>query len=163
MTEIKDLLIKEFGEAIILDEVPGLMPIIKVPSTEISKIADFLKNNENCYFDSLSCITGIDNGPEKDTMELMYVLNSIPFGHKITLQCVISRNTAGGDMPTIPTVSNVWHSANWDEREIFDLLGIEFIGHPNMRRILMPEDWLGYPLRKDYLQQETYHGITVKY
>jgi NADH-quinone oxidoreductase subunit C len=162
MSKFKEILIEKFGETIILEEIGGLMPILKVPFLEIDKISAFLKTDDRCYFDSLSCITGIDNGPEANTMELLYVLCSIPYGHKITLKVVFDRN-AGLELPKVNTVSNVWHSANWDEREIFDLLGIEFINHPDMRRILMPDDWEGYPLRKDYEHQETYHGITVKY
>jgi NADH-quinone oxidoreductase subunit C len=163
MNNIKDILVEKFGEAIILEEITGLMPILKVPVEEIARIGAFLKTNERCFFDCLSCITGIDNGPETKTMEVLYVLYSIPYGHKLTLKIIFERNASENILPKVPSLSSIWHSANWDEREIFDLLGIEFVGHPDMRRILMPDDWEGYPLRKDYQHQETYHGITVKY
>lgn len=163
MINLKEILIEEFGETIILDEVGGLMSILKVPVDKISKISRFLKEDSRCYFDSLSCITGIDNGLEKNTMEVVYNLYSIPHGHKIALKVELPRNVLGEELPKVPSVSGVWHSANWDEREVYDLLGIQFVGHPDLRRILMPDDWEGHPLRKDYQHQEIYHGITVKY
>ena len=66
------------------------------------------------------------------------------------------------DNPTMPTVSGVWRTAIWQEREIFDLLGVVFEGHPDLRRILLPEDWVGHPLRKDFVEPTEYHGISTK-
>ena len=163
MENIKQILIEQFAERIILEEIAGLMPILKVPFAEINSICKFLKSDARCYFDSLSCLTGIDNGPEKNTMELVYNLYSIPYDIKLALKVEVKRNAIGEPIPQVQTVSDVWHSANWLEREIFDLVGIQFTNHPDMRRILMPNDWEGHPLRKDYQQQEIYHGITVKY
>jgi NADH-quinone oxidoreductase subunit C len=163
MHNIKEILIEKFGPEIILEELAGLMPILKVSTDQITNICSFLKTDSRCYFDSLSCLTGIDNGPEKNTMEVVYNLYSIPYDQKIALKVEFARNAEGESIPKVSSVSSIWASANWDEREAFDLLGIEFIGHPDLRRILMPTDWEGYPLRKDYQQQEIYHGITVKY
>ncbi len=162
MENIKAILTDKFGDSI-LETVDGLIPILKIEPREIDNICQFLLKDERCYFDSLSCLVGIDNGPEKGTMEVVYNLYSIPYDKKITLKIEISRQLTGEPLPKVPSVSGIWHSANWDEREVFDLLGIEFVGHPDLRRILMPSDWEGFPLRKDYQQQELYHGITVKY
>ena len=158
MEKIKQILIEQFGERIILEEIAGLIPILKVPLDEINAICKFLKADSRCYFDSLSCLVGIDNGPEKNTMEIVYNLYSIPYGHKLALKIIFNR-----DEPKTLSVSEVWHSANWAEREAFDMYGIIFEGHPDLRRILLPEDWEGHPLKKDYVQQDKYHGITVKY
>jgi NADH-quinone oxidoreductase subunit C len=66
------------------------------------------------------------------------------------------------DNPVVQTVENVWKAANWLEREIYDLLGVVFTGHCDLRRLLMPEDWIGYPLRKDFVEPEEYHGINTR-
>jgi len=72
------------------------------------------------------------------------------------------RGEVPGQLPQVPTVSHVWRTAEWHEREVYDLSGIEFVGHPDMRRILCPEDWVGHPLRKDYQMPEEYHGIRAR-
>lgn len=163
MVNIKELLIEKFGADIIIAESAGLMEILTVPVNQIHDICQFLKYDSRTYFDSLACLTALDNGPEVNTMEIVYNLYSIPYDFKIALKIVFDRSVNGEELPKVQSVSDIWHSANWDEREAFDLMGIEFVGHPDLRRILMPSDWQGHPLRKDYVEQEIYHGITVKY
>lgn len=114
-------------------------------------------SHPSLYFDLLSCITGIDNGPGRD-MELAYNLYSIPHDHHLMIKVKLQR-----DAPQIESVASVWRSANWLEREIFDMYGIVFMNHPDLRRILMPADWEGHPLRKDYKHQEYYRDIKVEY
>jgi NADH-quinone oxidoreductase subunit C len=116
------------------------------------------------YFDSLSCITGMDNGPQAGTMEVIYNLYSIPYDLHLMLKVRLERpKTANDPLPEVPSLTGIWKSADWMERETYDLLGIRFSGHPDLRRILLPADWEGYPLRKDYELQEYYHGIKVRY
>lgn len=161
MHDIKVLLQEQFGVDSVWQMQEGLMPILGCSHEKIADICLFLHDDVRCYMDCLSCLTALDLGPEAGTIEVVYNLYSIPLGHKIALKVAVSRDLSTA--PSIPTVSHIWHSANWDEREAYDMYGISFAGHPDMRRILMPEDWQGHPLRKDYEQQEQYHGIKVKY
>ncbi len=89
-------------------------------------------------------------------LEFVYNLSSYPHRHLFTLKVDTPR-----DNPVVPTVSGLWSHADWQEREVFDLLGVVFEGHPDLRRILMPEDWPGHPLRKDFVEPEEYHGIST--
>ena len=123
---------------------------------DLIPIATILWQNPEMYFDHLACITGIDNGSETNTMEVIYNLYSIPFDRSLTVKVILDRKN-----PEIESVSYIWKSANWLEREVFDMFGIQFKNHPDLRRILMPADWEGFPLRKDYQEQETYRNIKL--
>jgi NADH-quinone oxidoreductase subunit C len=163
--KFKDILINSLGEDIILQ---ADHQCLTVPTARIAEVCMLLHTHEDCYFDMLSCLTGLDNGVEKApmdiaTMEVIYNLYSIPFEHSLMLKIIFPRNLENEPLPVVPTVSHIWRTADWHEREVFDLLGINFSNHPDMRRILLPEDWVGHPLRKDYEAQEYYHGIQVKY
>ena len=118
------------------------------------EIAKWLKSNESLYFDSLQCNTGMDLG--EGILESRYNLHSMKHLHNIEIRIKVSV-----EKPDIPSVEEVWRVADWFERETYDMFGINFIGHRDLRRILLPEDWEGWPLRKDYEEQETYHGIVV--
>lgn len=165
--ETLELIIKvlqdKLGDGIVLEASETPQMSLKVDVSKLRDVCKELYTNEQTYFDYLNCITGIDNGEKVGTMEVVYNLTSIPYERQLTLQVVLSRNTEEENLPQVPTISDIWRTANWQEREVFDLLGIEFIGHPDMRRILLPQDWEGYPLRKDYEHQEKYHGIKVEY
>lgn len=160
--EIVLLIKRSFEEGVIIETDETLLqPVITIATDRITDVCAFLHINEQTYFDQLSCLTGIDNGVEVGTMEVIYNLYSIPFDVRLTLKVVVQRSE--DVLPKIPSVESVWKTADWHERETFDLFGIEFTNHPDLRRILLPANWEGYPLRKDYKEQETYHGITVKY
>lgn len=158
--KFKNILVEKFGEGIILQ---ADQQSITVPTEKIAEVCQLMLEHEDCYFDMLSCLTGLDNGVEKATMEVIYNLYSIPYEHKLMLKVVFPRSEKGEALPEVPTVSTIWKTADWHEREAFDLVGINFVGHSDLRRILLPEDWDGHPLRKDYQAQEYYHGIQVKY
>lgn len=162
--EIKELIAEHSGpETIVSENISGLQPILTIPKEKLQEVARLLWSNDKTYFDYLSCITAIDNGEKAGTMEVAYNFYSIPFNHHFTLRVEVAREEEGKSLPEIPTLTGIYRTAEWHEREAFDLFGIVFKGHPDMRRILLPADWEGYPLRKDYKEQEYYHGIKVAY
>jgi NADH-quinone oxidoreductase subunit C len=105
-------------------------------------------------FERLSGITAVDWHPLDPRFEIVYFLHSLARGQRLRLKCRLS----GAD-PEIDSVTGIWRSANWYEREVFDLFGVRFRGHPNLRRIMMPDDWESHPLRKDY----PVHGFKYSY
>jgi NADH-quinone oxidoreductase subunit C len=129
-----------------------------IDSADLINVCTALHQNSDTYFDMLSCITAVDNGVQAATMEVVYNLYSIPYNHHLTIKVVLSREN-----PVVDSVSHIWKTADWHEREAFDMMGIKFNSHPDLRRILLPADWDGYPLRKDYKQQEYYRSIKVEY
>jgi NADH-quinone oxidoreductase subunit C len=164
--EIKELIISTFGQSVVIDENTTFsQPQLVIEAGGIAQVCETLLRNQKTYFDFLSCITAIDNGTASNTMDVIYNLYSIPYEHSITLKVVVKRMEEGnsGYMPQIPSLSAVYGTAIWHEREIFDFFGIRFDGHPDLRRIFLPEDWKGFPLRKDYAQEEYYRGIRIEY
>jgi NADH-quinone oxidoreductase subunit C len=128
-------------------------PFAVVEPTAIVEIGGFLHDDVDLAMDCLSNETGVDY---KDRIEVVYHLFSYKYRHGCVLKVKLPR-----DNPSVATVEEIWRAANWMEREIFDLLGVTFTGHSDMRRILMPEDWPGYPLRKDFVEPLEYHGIST--
>jgi NADH-quinone oxidoreductase subunit C len=125
---------------------------------EIDKLSLFLRDSSELLFDSLMNLSGVDD-PKASLLSVYYHLESTKLKHKITLKVSTDRNK-----PEVSTVTEVWKAADWHEREAYDLLGIIFLNHPDLRRILMPYDWdAGYPLRKDYENPEFYQGMKVPY
>lgn len=133
-----------------------------VQPADLVPLCQFLRDDEQLFFDLLACLTAIDNGVVVDTMDVFYNFTSIPYEHDLMLRVTIPRQTASGELPTLPTLSHLWRTADWHEREAFDLVGIRFENHPDLRRILLPTDWEGHPLRTDYVEPTHYHGILNK-
>ena len=156
--ELQSLIERNFPDTIIGENQDSTPKALRVEATKLLEICHFLHAHEKTYFDSLSCLTGLDNGAEAGSMEVIYNLYSIPYDLHLSIWVELDR-----EKPEVESISSIWGGANWHEREAFDLLGIEFKNHPDLRRILLPDDWEGYPLRKDYEEQETYHEIKVKY
>lgn len=159
--EITDLLTAQFGPELTAN-TQNSQPYLIVPVDQVVTICQFLRDDERLFFDLLACVTGIDNGPEANTMDVMYNLTSIPYEHNLMLKVVVSRTANGARLPSVPSVAHIWRTADWHEREAFDLVGIYFDNHPDLRRILLPTDWVGHPLRTDYREEEQYHGIKTK-
>lgn len=150
-------IVKTISPDVTTDEKSSPKGII-VPAADLIKVCTDLHQNPETYFDMLSCLTGVDNGVPANTMEVVYNLYSIPFDTHVMLKVVLSREN-----PVIGSVTSIWRTADWHEREAFDMFGIKFIGHPDLRRILLPADWEGYPLRKDYAHQQYYRNVKVEY
>jgi NADH-quinone oxidoreductase subunit C len=160
--EIKALLVEKFGaEVIIGEEVGVLQPALLIEADAIAAVCLELRNNPKTYFDFLACLTGVDYGTESNRFGVVYHLTSIPYRLQLTLKVSREHGRGGEDLPAFPSVSSVYRTADWHEREAYDLVGIFFNDHPDLRRILLPDDWEGYPLRKDYKTAEYYKGIKI--
>jgi NADH-quinone oxidoreductase subunit C len=120
-------------------------------------IAEFLRNDPDLAFDWLACITAVDYVVE-NKLCAVYDLRSTTHEHWFAVKVYVDRAN-----PHIPSVCDLWPAADWHEREAYDLMGLIFDGHPDLRRILLPEDWVGHPLRKDYVYPREYHGIPGTY
>ena len=118
-------------------------------------MAGYLRNDAALAFDSLMCLSGYDEGPD-GSLAVIYNLFSMQHKHKLEVRIKVPR-----DDGSLPSVANIWRTADWHEREAYDLFGMTFEGHLDLRRILLPEDWVGHPLKKDYLTPDYYRGIAV--
>ncbi len=155
--EIHPKLQAQFGDAVLEFNAEALDPFIKVTPDKILDVCRFLSETPEMDFKSLMCLSGLDYGAD-EPLGVVYSLHSMQHNHRITIRVELPRTA-----PKLPSVESVWRTADWHEREAYDLLGIEFEGHPDLRRILCPDDWEGWPLRKDYIVQEFYHGTRVPY
>jgi len=126
-----------------------------VAASDLVEVCRFAKTDPSLAFDCLTCLSGVDY-PKRNVIQVVYHLYSYRHRHQFVLKVDTPR-----DAPTVPSLCGVWNAAEWPEREVFDLLGVTFEGHPDLRRILMPEDWPGHPLRKDFVEPEEYHGIST--
>jgi NADH-quinone oxidoreductase subunit C len=116
---------------------------LETPPAKIVSVCGFLKYDQK--FVRLSTVTAVDRYPLEPRFEVVYHLHAIEPYQRLRLKCRVR-----GEDPVIESVTSVWRSADWYEREVFDLFGIKFMNHPDLRRILLPDDWNGHPLRKDY-------------
>ena len=127
--------------------------LMVVPPPALREVALKLRDNPALAFDCLMCLSGLET-PEQ--YQAVYHLYSTKHGHKFSMRCGSPK-----DNPVLPTVSDIWATAEWHEREAMDMFGIQFTYHPDPRRILCPDDWEGHPLRKDYKPQEKWHDIPL--
>jgi NADH-quinone oxidoreductase subunit C len=150
---IYELARERFGDRVLEIAQAKPDPFMVVDPAAIVDVCRFLRDDPATLMNCLSNQTGVDC---KDRIEVVYHLFSYRLHHAAVLKVKLAR-----DNPAVDTVENLWKSANWMEREIFDLLGVTFEGHSDLRRILMPEDWPGHPLRKDFVEPAEYHGIST--
>ncbi|MGE5364768.1 MAG: NADH-quinone oxidoreductase subunit C [Bacteroidota bacterium] len=169
--EIYNILKEKFPEAVLELQANLNEPIVAVSPEAIQQVCMYLRDTDGLLFDSLMLLTGVDdaNGEKVNdadggfainggTLSVYYHLYSFKLGHKITLRASAPRET-----PEVESVTSVWMCADWHEREAYDMVGIKFLHHPDLRRILMPYDWQdgSHPLRKDYKNPEFYMGMKI--
>ena len=172
-TEIAAALDEKFGPKITAKKLDaaGFDPSVTVEAANLVEVCRFLRDDRGLKFELLSCISGVDYleiDPKKlakagfePHLEVVYHLQSFTHGHRFTLKVVLPRwkDNQQGQLPEVPTLTGVWNVADWHEREVYDLSGVWFTGHPDLSRILLSEDWTGHPYRKDYEFPLEYHGI----
>ncbi len=129
---------------------------VLVEASSIPDMTKFLRDDPELQFDVLMCLSGVHYDKEEE-LGVSYHIYSTKLNHKLAFKTRVPV-----DEPHVPTVESIWKTANWHEREAWDMVGVVFDGHSNHRRILCPVDWEGHPLRKDYVQQEFYQGITTR-
>jgi NADH-quinone oxidoreductase subunit C len=144
-----------FGEEVILGFTPAAEgvkdPFVTVAGRRIDKVCLYGRVEPDLRFDFCVSISGVDTG---ETLTCVYHLYSYSLRHALVLKAATPRAEA-----KLPSCVPVWAVADWYEREIYDLFGVEFAGHPDLRRLLLPEDWPGHPMRKDWKEPATYNGI----
>ena len=157
--EIYEALTAQFGEIILgFDTELAGDPSISVVPASIADVCQYLAETDTLVFDSLMCLSGVDLNAKDEELAIVYHLYAMQHRHSVVLKTVVPKTD-----PHLPSVSHIWKTADWHEREAYDLYGIFFEGHTDLRRILLPDDWEGYPLRKDYKEPETYRGMRVPY
>ena len=140
-----DALREKFGEGIQdVAEFRG-QTTVHVARESVIDVLRFLKDTADLDYNWLATLTAVDDWPEEPRFAVLYQLYSMRFGAYLRLKVRVA-----GDDPVLPTATIVHLNANWHERELYDMFGLKFSSHPDLRRILMPEDWSGHPLRKDY-------------
>jgi len=155
---IHERLKAQFGDKVTAFEAAARQPFAVIAADAIADVAAFAKADPELAFDNLMCLSAVDYPKETPPrMEVVYHLLSYEHAHQFVLKVQVPRED-----PRLPTVEVTWGVANWHEREAYDLFGIAFEGHSDLRRILLPDDWQGHPLRKDWQDPEFYNGMHVK-
>jgi NADH-quinone oxidoreductase subunit C len=170
-TDIIAALEGKFGPKIKSKNTEALDPFVVVEPADLLEVCRFLRDDSRLKFEILAVISGVDYleiDPKKVAkagfdphVEVVYHFQSFTHRHRFVLKVMLPRwkGDKAGELPELPSVTPLWASADWHEREVYDLMGIWFTGHPDLRRILLAEDWVGHPLRKDYEFPLEYHGI----
>ncbi|MCC6581550.1 MAG: NADH-quinone oxidoreductase subunit C [Phycisphaeraceae bacterium] len=155
--QIANRLQEQFATAILASLPREKHPRVHIAAASVRPVAEFLFHEPDLAFDWLSCLTAVDYVADNE-LAVVYDLRSMKHGHEFAVKAFLGR-----EQPVMASVTDLWPGANWHEREAYDLMGIVFEGHPDLRRILLPEDWAGHPLRKDYVFPREYHGIPGSY
>lgn len=151
--QIAELLQKTFSSGIVAAFPADKHPRVHIEAPLWRQVAEFLHSDPSLKFDWLANLSGVDYAADQKLC-VVYDLWSFDLRHRFAVKVYCPR-----DKTEIASVADLWPAANWHEREAFDMFGINFTGHPDLRRILLTEDWEGFPLRKDYQYPREYHGI----
>jgi NADH-quinone oxidoreductase subunit C len=155
---IHERLAAKFGEKVTAVNLEVASPFAVVAADAITDVGAHCKADPDLAFDNLMCLSAVDYPKETPPrMEVVYHLYSYTHDHMFALKVHLPREN-----PTVATVEAIWPVANWHEREAYDMFGIAFVGHSDLRRILLPDDWVGFPLRKDWTDPDFYNGMHVK-
>lgn len=169
--DIIALLEAQLGSKINNKKLDAIDPYVVVEPGNLLEVMRVLRDDPQLHFDILNCISGVDYleiDPKKVAkagfephLEVVYHLQSFKHRHRFVVKIILPRwqDNKPGELPEVPSVTSLWGTADWHEREVYDLSGVWFTGHPDLRRILLAEDWVGHPLRKDYEFPLEYHGI----
>lgn len=172
--QLLDRLKKVSTDGITGSNLEAMDPWVEVAPDALVDVCTYLRDEPDLRFDLLNCISGVDyfeKDPKKAKkvdwephIEVVYHLSSIAHKHSLVIKVILPRwkDDTDGEIPEVPSVVKVWRTADWHEREVYDLCGVRFTGHGDLRRILCPEDWVGYPLRKDYEFPLEYHSIRCR-
>jgi NADH-quinone oxidoreductase subunit C len=172
--EIIAILEERFGAAITGKKLDVIDGFATIDPAKLVEIATFLRDDPRLQFDMLNCVTGVDyleidakkvaKAGYEPHFEVVYHVSSIALNHRFVFKIMLPRwkDNVPGQIPEVSSLVSVWSAADWHERETFDLCGVHFANHPDLRRILMAEDWEGHPLRKDYEFPLEYHGIRCR-
>jgi NADH-quinone oxidoreductase subunit C len=155
--QIAQKLAHRFANAITESHPDDKHPRVHTSGEHWRAVAEFVHLDGDLAFDWLGCLTAVDDVAD-NRLCAVYDLYSTLHEHWFAVKVYVDR-----DDPVIPTVMDLWPAADWHEREAYDMMGIVFDGHTDLRRILLPEDWEGFPLRKDYVFPREYHGIPGTY
>jgi NADH-quinone oxidoreductase subunit C len=152
-------------------KLDALDPFVVVEPGHLVEVCRVLRDDPALRFEILNCISGVDYlemDPKKAPkagfephLEIVYHFSSFTHQHRFVVKVLLPRwkDNKPGELPEVPSLTGLWETANWHERETYDLCGVWFPGHPDLTRILLAEDWQGHPLRKDYEFPLEYHGI----
>jgi NADH-quinone oxidoreductase subunit C len=155
---VHERLLSRFGDKITGANLEAASPFAVVAADAIVEVATFCKTDPALAFDNLMCQSAVDYLKETPPrFEVVYHLLSYKHAHTFALKVHLPREN-----PAVATVEGIWGVANWHEREAYDMFGIAFLGHSDLRRILLPDDWIGFPLRKDWQDPDFYNGMHVK-
>jgi NADH-quinone oxidoreductase subunit C len=152
--QIHERLKARFGDDVGPLSEPKVDAFAVVKRDRIVEVCRFLKSEPGIEMDFLEDLTAVD-WPKRNVIEIVY--HFLSYTHRHTLVLKVEADRAN---PVVASVEQIWKTANWFEREVYDLFGVQFTGHPDLRRLLLPDDWVGFPLRKDYQEAGGWHGIS---